>query len=92
MGGNKKPPQYHHGTGAVHFSMESYTYHKNSSFPHNDVLTKPPFNRHIFWNVLTKWGFRVHISWFFPNVSSCYPHKANDHIPNGGKMVCLKFD
>ena len=73
MGGNKKPPQYHHGTGAVHFSMESYTYHKNSSFPHNDVLTKSPFHHHIYRNVLTKWGFRVHIPWFFPNVSKLLP-------------------
>lgn len=23
MGGKKKPPQYHHGTGAVHFSIDS---------------------------------------------------------------------
>lgn len=86
MGGNKKPPQYHHATGAVHFSMESYTYHKNSSFPHNDVLTKPPFHHHIYRNVLTKWGFRVHIPWFFPNVSKLLPPtKQTTIFPTGEK-------
>ena len=77
MGGNKKPPQYHHGTGAVHFSMESYTYHKNSSFPPNDVLTKPPFHHHIYRNVLTKWGFRVHIPWLCP---SCVKTSCQDKL------------